>query len=898
MNRPRFFPISPAALWLIAASSALAQNSAPSPSAAVTYSLVNLGTLGGPDSYATAINVSGQIVGVSDTTTGPRHAFLYTSGRLHDLGTTGGNSSEACAINDLGQIVGQSDLADGSSHAFLWQDGRMQSLGGNTECATAINASGQIVGYTVYSEDLHIMLATGGKSGVHPADSSASGPPRSFFWSAGHFQDLGPLGNIASEPYGINDSGQIVGEFDHDEDLDTHAYLFHAGQLRDLTADTKHGGTAHAINNHGQIVGSIYGPGGYGLGGRAFLFDQGRLQDLGSLGGDNSDALALSPSGQFIVGSSRVPWHEGHAFIVIAGTMQDLNVLVGDDALAAAGLRTLQVATGVNDRGQIVGRALSLQGRETAFLLMPGPPMLLPPTPPPPPPVYTLTFLGSLGGPNSTTHAINQSGQIVGEADTAAGLGHAFLYSAGQMHDLEPFAKYHSCANGLNDAGDIVGEATPSDGRWQQAFLIHNGQRQWLGALGGYGGTATAINNHGQIVGAAHNAEGNWHAFLYTNGRMRELPGQTSYGGCAQSINDAGQIVGEIANKFGWQQACLYQNGQLQFLNPPDRSESSATAINASGQIIGDNFLYSDGKMQDLTSLLGFSARITAINNQGQIVGFCSRTPGLPSHPFLYRDGTLHDLVPLIGVAQIKAAGLKVITDLSGINDSGLIIGNGLDAQGHSRAFLLTPIAGNASASTFSPNLHFASGPPGGADLVRQELPHWSSPGADRQTDFETQDLSTLTIQPPIPTYSLDTDKLDQGVGPANTHLNGYSYLITSGHTQLADAYVDLDKSGAPELVSLHYRGDDLGALHQLAGFDQFRHGTFEPRFLGAAPYLEILWLKSAPGGPDFFYMLSSNPPFFETNQLYPTTEFLKNLAAYLQNEIDLHRNDLPGSSD
>ena len=70
--------------------------------------MTDLGTLGGTNSYAIAINDRGQVVGYSGTDRGMTgHAFLYSDGAMTDLGTLGGAvGSWASAINDRGQVVG------------------------------------------------------------------------------------------------------------------------------------------------------------------------------------------------------------------------------------------------------------------------------------------------------------------------------------------------------------------------------------------------------------------------------------------------------------------------------------------------------------------------------------------------------------------------------------------------------------------------------------------------------------------------------------------------------------------------------------------------------------------------------------------------------------------------
>jgi probable HAF family extracellular repeat protein len=94
---------------------------------------------------------------------------------------------------------------------------------------------------------------------------------------------------------------------------------------------------------------------------------------------------------------------------------------------------------------------------------------------------FSNTLLGTLpGGTSSSAFGINIFGQIVGGGDTGGGgFGHGFVYSNGQMHDL----------NNL---------LSPADAK---VWLV------W---------EAVSINDRGQIVGNAVNALGEFHAVILT----------------------------------------------------------------------------------------------------------------------------------------------------------------------------------------------------------------------------------------------------------------------------------------------------------------------------------------------------------------------------------------------
>src|SRR5476651_527313 len=99
--------------------------------AQLSYSVTDLGTLGGNASAANGIagqgtNASGMIVGSSRTADNSLHAFLYVNGQMFDLNTLCDLSQSdfrvltvAKAINDSCVIIGEGITTNGESHAFL-----------------------------------------------------------------------------------------------------------------------------------------------------------------------------------------------------------------------------------------------------------------------------------------------------------------------------------------------------------------------------------------------------------------------------------------------------------------------------------------------------------------------------------------------------------------------------------------------------------------------------------------------------------------------------------------------------------------------------------------------------------------------------------------------------------
>lgn len=303
-----------------------------------------------------------------------------------DLGTLGGLVGMATAINDHGRIVGHTDDVEGRLRGFMWEDGHLQDLG-LPECVDLSATLNWADGSSTYLEQPE-------RTEVYVNDVNNPGQVvggvialystfdqdiiAGFVWESGSVTILDVI------PLAINNSGRIVAEEDAGWTTSSRLTIevggFDAVDSRRLTERAVVLG-ATAMNDRAQIAGcksSKDGP--------AFLLDADHYVDLGILdsGHEYSLATGINNRGQIVGWSGPATTREI--------TVQDRAVV--DEPLMRPFLweqgRMLPLDTLVSD-GDDFARPLICQASRW-------------------------------GRPT-----INESGQIVGMLQTQSGEHHAFL---------------------------------------------------------------------------------------------------------------------------------------------------------------------------------------------------------------------------------------------------------------------------------------------------------------------------------------------------------------------------------------------------------------------------------------------------------------------------------------
>ena len=313
------------------------------------------------------------------------------------------------------------------------------------------------------------------------------------------------------------------------------------------------------------------------------------LNDRGGIATQNYDTTTNDPDGLTTLSS-------GRDAVIIAGTQIDLGTLGGANSFMNWGE--------INERGQIVGYseagALDPNGEDvcgfgTRHVCLPF--------------VWQhfhMKALPTLGGSNGQASAINDRGQIVGTAETAAASAICsphltslpVLWERGKPQPLPTVDKdTDGEAFWINSRGEAVGQTFTCNQLVSHAVSwASNGTAT---ALADYGTGAVAFGNNdrGQIVGVVGSPDNSTeYAAIWQNGKLTSYkPQPGDFGTTASGNNNRGQVVGstflEAADgSFNWSRAVVWQNGVMTDLNTLIDSGSNlyltmANKINERGQI-------------------------------------------------------------------------------------------------------------------------------------------------------------------------------------------------------------------------------------------------------------------------------------------------------------------------
>jgi probable HAF family extracellular repeat protein len=359
----------------------------------IRYAVIDLGIIdgAGPSSTAYDINNAGWVAGGSGNLIppGPQHAFLwFGKGPLIDLGTLGGPNSEAGGPNLRGEaaIISETDETDPNGEDFcgfgdhiqclaaIWRNRKLTALptlpGGSNAQAYGLNDAGQVIGFS--------------ESGVQDSTCATGVPSQLLRYEAviwqpnGKVQKLSPLpGDTVGFGFGINNEGQAVGGSGLCSNVSLppnyqpnapHAVLWekdgspvNLGSLKGAPFNI-----ATSINDLGEVVGnSQFADGSV----RPFRWTRKTgIKDLGAFPGA---FLTVAPCCNTVNNQGEVAgfWFDAdfnqHPFLWQNNVYTDLNALIAKDSPWV-----LQIAAAINDAGEIAGQGL-INGETHAFLAVP-----------------------------------------------------------------------------------------------------------------------------------------------------------------------------------------------------------------------------------------------------------------------------------------------------------------------------------------------------------------------------------------------------------------------------------------------------------------------------------------------------------------------------------------------
>jgi len=240
----------------------------------------------------TGINESGQIVGYYRAAQGqPSQGFFYSDGAFSTINYPGAMWTVARGISNNGNIVGY----DGSHAGFFYAAGNFTMIMGY---AYGVNDAGEVVGATF---------------------DRTNGLPQGYLYTSGVYTSIGYPGATYTEPFDINDRGQITGRYGNCVNglCDVHGFLYSAGVYISIDYPGALLTASFGVNDGGQLA-------GYYLTGQA-----GAWQYLGFTYLDGAFTMISDPTSTSTVNTENGNWKPGPPYSTFVYGINDIGQLVG-----------------------------------------------------------------------------------------------------------------------------------------------------------------------------------------------------------------------------------------------------------------------------------------------------------------------------------------------------------------------------------------------------------------------------------------------------------------------------------------------------------------------------------------------------------------------------------------
>ena len=423
----------------------------------------------------------------AQNTVKPHHPHKYHHYQINDVGTFGGPSSWLFSpgvvryglLNNQGTLAGAADTSavdpycfySGDCYAtdaFQWRNGGKTDLG--------VLPGG--IGSEVFWISANGLMAGTSDNGQQDPLNPAYPQLHAVLWDHGQMTDLGTLeGGYDSQAYAVNSRGEIIGQaYNTIPDpnsmfgygYQSRAVYWNNGVVQDLgTLGTGTDADAGMINERGQVIGVSYtssipnaicasiSP--FTLTTGSFLWDKKNgMKDIGGLGGTCTLASDLNNHGQIVGGSAQTGDTQVHPFVWNAATGVTDLLDPSDSSYGFAGAENAHgdVAGGTCDSVTCYAVLWRKSGRHWQKLDL-----------------STVTE-------NAFSFSINASEQVVGDVDVGTNSSAPFLWEdGGPIVDLNTLVPPNSGLQMLesvqiNDLGEITTNSADASGNNHVVLLI------------------------------------------------------------------------------------------------------------------------------------------------------------------------------------------------------------------------------------------------------------------------------------------------------------------------------------------------------------------------------------------------------------------------------------------